>query len=137
LNVLRKVRNSIPERPADQPTTIGFVQLAIAYAPIEAEEAFNVMDAVVPVINDLAEANAFVSGFRSDSQVRQGEFVLAPNPAYGFQMDPAVWRALMKADTGRTSKLIDAFARREIRIAIRFQLATDATVLPPPRPAAR
>lgn len=131
LNLLRKARNSIPERPTNVPATIGFVQLATAYAPIEADEAFNLMDSVVPVINDLADANAVVSGFRSDSQVRQGEFVMMPTPAYGFQIDPAVWRALMKADAERTAKLIDRFARGEIRIAVRFQIASDVPQTPP------
>ena len=134
LNLLRKVRNSMPNRPADQASTIWFVQLATAYAPIEAEEAFSLMDAVVPVLNELADANSIVSAFRSDSQVRQGEYLMVPNPAYGFQVVPSAWRALMKADEERTSKLIDSFARREIRISMRLQIAGD---VPQPAPAVR
>ena len=99
------------------------MQLSIAFAPIDANEAFNLMESVIPVLNDLADANAFVSAFRSDMLVRQGEYTLVPSPAFGFQLDPAVWRALQKADAERTYRLIDGFTRRELRISIRFQLA--------------
>lgn len=121
LNVLRSVRTGMPERPADQQSTVSLVQLAVAYAPIDANEAFNTIETVIPVLNNLAEANAFVSAFRSDAAVRQGEYTLLPAPAYGFNLDPGLWRTLAKADPERTSGLIDQFARREIRIAMRFQ----------------
>jgi hypothetical protein len=131
LNALRKVRSTMAERPVDQATTVSFVQIAIAYAPIDADEAFNTMDAVIPVLNELADANAVVQAFRSDMVVRQGEYMMLPNPAYGFQLDADVWRALVKADAERTAKLIDRFARRELRITVRFQMIADA---PPPPP---
>ena len=137
LNLLRKVRTSMPDRPRDQASTTGFVRLATAYASVEPDEAFNTMDAVISVLNELADANAFVSAFRTDVQVRQGEYVMMPNPAYGFQVDAAAWRALMKAGAERTSKLIDGFSRREIRIAIRLQIAGDSPSPPSPRPIAR
>lgn len=122
-NFLRKARSMLSQRPVDSDSTQSFVQLALAYAPIEPDEAFSLMEATVPVLNDLADATAYVSAFRSENLVRQGEFTLYPMPSYGFQVDPAVWRSLMKADKERTSTLIERFARREIRIAIRFQIA--------------
>ena len=138
LNALRKVRTLLAERPTDNDSTQNFVQLAIAYAPIDADEAFALMESTIPVLNDLADANAVVSAFRSDAQVRQGEYVLLPGPAYGFNVDVAAWRALLKADPERTSKLIDRFARQEIRIAVRFQIAIEPPPPPPaPRPVAR
>ena len=93
------------------------------------------MEATIPTLSDLADANAVVSAFRSDVIVRQGEYVINPGPVYGFQVDAAVWRALMKADPERTYKLIDRFVRPEIRVAIRLQIASD--VPPPPLPTTR
>lgn len=135
-NALRKARMLLPDRPFDHESTLGFAQLSLAYAPIEAEEAFRLMEAVVPVLNDLADANAFVSAFRSEMLVRQGEYTLFPSPVFGFQLDPAIWRALQRTDAERTYRLIDGFVRRELRISIRFQLAT-ADTPPPPMPVAR
>lgn len=132
-NALRKVRTLLAERPYDNESTLGFVQLSIAYAPIDANEAFNLMESVIPVLNDLADANAFVSAFRSDMLVRQGEYTLYPPPVFGFQIDPTVWRLLQKADAERTQRLVDGFSRRELRISIRFQMAGVA----PPLPVAR
>ena len=132
IDVLRKVRSTLSQRPVDNESTQNFVQLAIAYSPIDADEAFSLMEATIPTLNDLADANAFVSAFRSDMLVRQGEYVIVPGPAYGFQVDMAVWRGLMKADAERTSKLIDRFARPEIRVGARLQIASD--VPPPPLP---
>ena len=132
LDVLRKVRTTLAERPIDNDSTQNFVQLAIAYAPIDADDAFALMEATIPTLNGLADANAVVSAFRSDTMVRQGEYVIIPNPGYGFQVDAAVWRGLMKADAERTSKLIDRFARPEIRVAVRLQIASDDP--PPPLP---
>lgn len=136
LTVLRKVRTGLAERPADNDSAQNFVQLAIAYAPIDVDEAFALMESTILVLNDLADANAFVSAFKSDSQVRQGEYVLIPSPAYGFTVDATVWRVLSKADEERTSKLIDRFARQEIRVAIRLQIATEAPSPPLPAPPA-
>ena len=134
LDVLRKARTILPERPTDNNSTLNFVQLAIAYAPIDADEAFALMEVTIPVLNELADANAVVSAFRSEALVRQGEYLITPGPVYGFQVDPTVWRSLMKADADRTFKLIDRFARQEIRIAVRLQMAIEPPPPPPPAP---
>ena len=132
--MLNRVRASLPERPADQASTASLVQVAVAYAPIDRDEAFAVMGSIVPVLNDLADANAHVLAFRSDAYVRQGEFTILPTPAIGFSVDPSVWRVLFKADADRADKLIDSLTRRELRIAIRLQLAQQARSEPPGLP---
>ena len=122
-SVLKKVRSQLPDRPADQSSLSQFLQLAAAFAPIDADEAFGTYEPIIPTLNELADANAIVSGFRSDSSVRSGEYIMSTNTNFGFQLEPTVLRALAKADPGRTAKLLDRFTRREIRITLRFQLA--------------
>ncbi len=123
LNVLRKVRGLMPDRPADGVELSQFMQLTNAYASIEPDEAFATLEPLVPQLNELADATAVVQGFQNNFNVRTGEFEMGTGSSYGFQFDPSVLRTLAKADFDRTLKLIDTFTRRELRIAYRLQLA--------------
>lgn len=124
MSVLQKVRSMLPNRPSDNMELIQFTALTSAYAPIEPSEAFSTFEPVIPMLNELVDANAIVQAFQSTSNVRSGEFVLSNGGfSYGFFMDPSLFRNLAKADFERTTKLIDNFARREMRINLKLQLA--------------
>lgn len=123
LSVLQKVRGLLGEKPTDQTELYHFIQLTSAYAPIEIGEAFGTFEPVMPMLNELSDASAIVQGFQGPYNVRSGEFVMSNNGSYGFQLDPNLVRSLAKADFERATKLIDSFTRRELRIALKLQLA--------------
>jgi len=123
VGVLRKVRTIMPDRPANAGELSQFMQLASAYSAIEPDEAFAIVEPLVQQLNELADATAVVQAYQNTLSVRSGEFEIAAGGSYGFAFDAAVLRALAKADLEKTNKLIDTFARREIRIAFRLQLA--------------
>lgn len=123
VGLLGKVRNLMPERPVDQTTLGQFTQLTIAFAGIDTDEAFNSFQPVIAQINELSDANAIVSGFQGTGLVRNGEFILAGSPSFGFQLEPNLLRSLAKADFDRTVTLLEGLTRRELRTYFRFQLA--------------
>lgn len=112
----------MPDRPVDQTTLGQFVQLTIAFAEVDTDEAFNTFQPVIGQINELSDANAVVSGFQGTGVVRNGEFILPANPNFGFQLEPNLLRTLAKADFDRTVKLLDGLTRREVRTHFKFQL---------------
>lgn len=124
ISVLAKVRGSLSDRPGDQMELSQIMQLATAYAPIDADEAFNCIEPIRPMLNELVDANAVVQGFQNGMAVRSGEFVLASGGySFGFVPDMNLLKALAKADFERTLKFIEGFTRPEMRINLRLQLA--------------
>ena len=123
VGVLRKVRQLMPDRPADSNDLVQFMQLAAACAPIVPDEAFNTLEPLMPQLNAIADAGAVFQGFQGNPGVRSGEFVMGTGGTYGFQFDQPTLRALAKADLDRTLKLIENLQRREIRITLKLQLA--------------
>jgi len=123
VNALRKVRAALPVKPTDQVELHQFFQLSGAYAGIDPDEAFRTLDTVVPMVNDLADASAVVQEFRNDPNVSSGEFIIGATPSFGFQFDRGIIASLAKADLDQTIKLIDQFTRREMRIALKLDLA--------------
>ncbi len=123
LSVLSKLRSMMPDKPSDQTEMNQVMQLAEAYAGIEPDEAFNTFDPMMPMLNELADANAIVQGFQHFGNVKMGEFLIIHGGNWGFHFDPNLLRSLAKADFDRTTKLIDRFSRREMRIALKLQVA--------------
>lgn len=123
LSLLSKIRAMMSDMPSNQTEMTQIMQLAATYAGIDADEAFNTFDPVMPMLNELADANAIVQAFQNHGGVRMGEFVIIQGGNWGFQFDQNLLRALAKADFERTTKLIDRFTRREMRIALKLQLA--------------
>lgn len=124
ISVLAKVRGSLSDKPGDQMELSQIMQLAAAYAPIDADEAFNCIEPIRPMLNELVDANAVVQGFQNGMAVRSGEFVLASGGySFGFVPDMNLLKALAKADFERTLKFIEGFTRPEMRINLRLQLA--------------
>lgn len=123
LSVLSKVRGMMPDRPSDQTEMSQIMQLAATYAGIEPDEAFNTFDPMMPMLNELADANAVVQAFQNHGGVKMGEFVIIHGGNWGFQFDPNLLRSLAKADLDRTTKLIDRLTRREMRIWLKLELA--------------
>lgn len=123
LSMLSKIRGMMSDMPSNQTEMSQLMQLSATYAGIEPDEAFNTFDPVMPMLNELADANAIVQTFQNHGSVKMGEFVIMHGGNWGFQFDANLLRSLAKADFERTTKLLDRFTRREMRIALKLQLA--------------
>jgi len=49
--------------------------------------------------------------------------MLSQGTSFGYYYDPSIFRVFAKNDFDRTMKLMDAFSRREIRLALLLYLA--------------
>ena len=75
-------------------------------------------------MNELSEAAVIISGFQRSSNIQKGEFLMTQGIPLGFYgADFSVLQILLKNDFDCTMSLIDGFTRREIRIALKLQLA--------------
>jgi hypothetical protein len=123
LQVLAKARNTLPDRPEKMNDLSGMTQLISAYSAIEPSEAFRTFEALVPQLNELADAAAVINAFQGNTNVKQGEFSLMQGNNFGFYLDTSSLPSLASQNFDRTMKLIDSFARREIQTMLRLQLA--------------
>ena len=123
LSVLGKARSLVSDQPENSTEFSNLMQVIIAYSDIAPDEAFRSFEPLVPQINELSDAYATVNQFQGGGNMRQGEFPLSQGVSFGFYYDPSVFRLFAKNDFDRTMKLIDAFSRREIRLALLLYLA--------------
>ena len=122
--VVGKVRAFLPEKPEDNTDMQGFMQIVNAYLTIDPSEAFRMYERLVPQINELAEASVVLSPFQGNNNVRRGEFVLSEGNSFGYYgVDGSAFSTFANKDLDQTVKLVDMFSRREIRIALKLQLA--------------
>jgi hypothetical protein len=122
--VLEKTRALISEKPENSTEMGNLMQIIAAYSNIEPTEAFRLFDPLIPQMNELADAAVILNGFQGNSNIRQGEFLMTQGISYGYYgADFSVLRTLAKNDFDRAMNLIDTFTRREIRIALKLQLA--------------
>ena len=122
--VLEKAHALISEKPENTTEMSNLMQIIAGYANIEPTESFRLFVLLIPQINELSEAAVIINGFQGSSNIRQGEFLMTQGVPLGFYgADFSVLRILVKNDFDRTMSLIDGFTRREIRIALKLQLA--------------
>lgn len=122
--VLEKARALISEKPENSSEMSNLMQIITTYSNIEPTEAFRLFVPLIPQINELSDAAVIVNGFQGNSNIRQGEFLMTQGISYGFSgADFSVLQILAKNDFDRTMNLVDGFARLEIRIVLKLQLA--------------
>lgn len=122
--ILGKARALISEKPEDSTEMSELMQVIGANTLIEPLEAFRLLESLVPQVNELSEAAAVYNGFQRGSNIRQGEFLLINGNPTGFYLnDNSAWGKLAASDFDRVTDLIDAFSRRESRVALKLQLA--------------
>ncbi|NOT46408.1 MAG: hypothetical protein HOP17_01475 [Acidobacteria bacterium] len=120
--VLAKAASGLPSRPETSNEMQQFLSLIAAYTRIEPNEAFRMIDALAPQINELSEASAVVSGFQGTYNFRRGEMLLTTGNSFGVNLDGSVFRGLAQKDFDRTIALIGTFSRREMRVGFKQQL---------------
>lgn len=122
-SILRKARASLPDRPENANGMTNLLQLVSAYTSIDTEEAFRILSGLIPQLNELTDASIVVYGFQGSSNIRQGEMQMTQGNSLGFYLDESLFARLAEKDIARTAALIDGFARREMRITLKLQLA--------------
>lgn len=123
LSVLENARAMIGDHPDDQEEMTQLMNVVGGFSQIEPSRAFDVLERLVPQINDLSEAALVLYGFSSTNTVRDGEFVLSQNGgAQLLGINYYMFSTLGNADLDRTVKLIDSFSRPETRVALRLQV---------------
>ena len=123
LSVLGKARSVISDRPENSTEFSNLMQIIAAYGNIAPDEAFRSFESLIPQMNELADAYAIVNQFQGGGNMRQGEYMLSQGTSFGYYYDPSIFRVFAKNDFDRTMKLMDAFSRREIRLALLLYLA--------------
>ncbi len=122
--VLGKALVSTSDKPENSSEMQNLMQIITAYSTIESSEAFRLFEPLIAQMNKLSDAAVILNGFQGGSNVRQGEFLMTNGSYWGFNGgDFTVLSKLATTDFDRTTKLIEEFTRREIRIALKMQLA--------------
>ena len=124
LALISKVRDVIGDPPENNFEFQSVMQVVTSLMNIDPPEAFRIYESLVPQMNDLSDAAAVIYGFQGGSNVRSGEFVIAYGSSFGYYgADSSQLPVLARSDFDRTLRLIDSFTRREIRVALKLQLA--------------
>ncbi|HEV7700965.1 MAG TPA: hypothetical protein VGO43_12100 [Pyrinomonadaceae bacterium] len=122
INLLSRARALIGDRPENNYQMSSIMSLISAMAQIDPDRAIGMYEALIPQINQLAEASAIVVGFQNESGVRDGEFVMTQGgPLAMFGAHAAMFGQFANADIGRTIHLIDSFSRPEVRVSLKLQ----------------
>ena len=102
------------------------MEVAGGFAQIEPSRAADILESLVPQINDLSEAAVVLWSFQDHNAVRDGEFVITQGSGFAeFGLNGYMFGHLANADLDRTVKLIDSFSRPEIRVALRLQMLSN------------
>ncbi|MBK8301944.1 MAG: hypothetical protein IPK98_00450 [Chloracidobacterium sp.] len=121
--ILDKVRMQMPEKPANQNEMSQLMRLISAYAKIDTPQAFRMTEGLGPMMNELTEASVLVRSFQGGYDLQQGEFLIGNGMPFNFYPEMSVLRILADNDLDRTTKLLDGFARADIRVSLKLQLA--------------
>lgn len=127
LALLAKARAAIADEPETSNELGQVMQLVSAYIPVETSEAFRLFESLTPQINSVAEASIIVNAFQGSWNVRQGETTIVNGHAFGFYLDGSILSNLAAKDFDRTLNIINGYSRREMRIALRLQIAENGS----------
>lgn len=122
LSVLDQARAIIPDAPETQYDFNNVMNLATAYAPIEPQESFSLIESLTPSLNELVQANFILARFRNYGGYRQGELQMTAGNYLGVYNLENVLRNLKDKDFDRTLQFTSGFNRLETRISLQLQL---------------
>ncbi|MEO7659345.1 MAG: hypothetical protein ABIV48_07000 [Pyrinomonadaceae bacterium] len=123
LSILNRVRMLMPDRPSNQNELTQLMQLASAFAKIEADPAFRLAESIVPKLNDLIDASILIGTFQGNGNFQYGELPVGQGMPFPFQFDTSFLPPLAEADFERTARFADQFTRAEMRINLKLLLA--------------
>jgi hypothetical protein len=123
--ILSQARALIPDAPETQNELNAASNLAAAYAMYDAGESFRLMESLLPLMNDLVQANFVLLKFRSAGGLRQGEIQILGGNNLGVYNLENTLRALKEKDFERTLQFASAFNRPETRLWLQMQLINE------------
>lgn len=123
LAVLNKARMQLTQRPDTNTEYTALVELMRTFLMIDANEAFRVMEPVMPKLNDLWTSAVTMAAFQGVPNFRQGEFIIAHGPPPGFRIDWGIFRQFAARDPEKTVALINTNQNREMRTYLKLQIA--------------
>jgi hypothetical protein len=126
--VLEQVRALISDPPENQNDFNGVVNLITAYAEIDPNESFRLLESLTPPLNEIIQANFVLAKFRSYGGYRQGELEITNGNYMGVYNLEYVVQNLKNKDFDRALQFTNGFTRPEIRIKLEMQLI-DETLL--------
>lgn len=130
-SILNQAAALIETSEITQAEIINLIEIANAYAPIDAAQAFRILESIVPALNEFTRAYTVVSQFRNEPIQRNGEFLISMNGgmsgAYNFGN---ALQILKDKDFERTMKLLNSFERSETRIALKLEIIRSFSNLP-------
>jgi hypothetical protein len=120
--ILGQARALVPDVPETQNDLNAMAYLATAYAPIEPDESFRLIESILPTLNELNQANFVLMKFRAYGGVRQNEMQIVGGNNLGIYNLENTLRALKEKDFERTLQFTDGIQRLETRIWLQIQL---------------
>ena len=119
--VLDQARALLPDNPETQNDLNAATALATAFAQFDAKESFRLLELMLPMLNELVQANFVLMKFRNYGGFRHGEIQIGGNNLGIYNLDRTL-RALRNRDFDRALQLTNGFNRPEIRIWLQIQL---------------
>lgn len=121
--ILDGVRTRVPTRPVNQQEMANLMQLVSAYSKIDPPQGFQIIESVIPQLNQLVEASALVKSYEGAWGSQDDEFLVAQGMPFGNYFDNSIFWGLAEKDFDRTSKLLSGVSRPEMRISLIMGLA--------------
>ncbi len=125
LAFLQQARAIVPDPPENQYDFNGALLLAAAYAEIDANESFRLIESLIAPLNELVQANFVLAKFRNYGGYRQGELQMSGVNYLGVYNLENVLRNLKDKDFDRALQFTNGFTRLEPRIQLQMQLIDD------------
>jgi hypothetical protein len=124
LAVLDQARALIAHQPETNFEVNALLNIAAQLAAIEPARAFDLLETVVPQIDELVGAQAVLAKYNGNSgNFRQGEFQINSNSyPYGAYNLPHILRTLKNSDADRVLQITNRFTRLDARLALQIHL---------------
>ena len=124
--ILNDAQRLISDAPETQNDLNSAAYLATVYAPIDADESFRLIESMLPMLDELIQANVVLMKFRSYGGFRQSEIQFSGVGNVGvYNLDGAL-RVLKEKDFKRTAQFAGNFNRLEWRIWLQMQLIDES-----------
>ncbi len=120
--VLDQANALIPNPPETQNEINAAITLATAYTPINEKESFRLIESMMPMLNELSQANFVLMKFKSYGGFRQDEMQLTASNNLGIYNLENVLRILKEKDFDRVLQFTNGFTHPEMRLIFQLQL---------------
>lgn len=129
-SVLGQARALLPEEPETYEEITAAFNIATAQASIEPDASFRTAEAMIPMLNELSQANATIAKLRNHGNFRQGEFQITSGQfALGVYGLENLLSVLKEKDFDRALQITNGFTRLDARLAFQLQLIDGNTIV--------